>query len=334
MATNDVFQDRIDRARAVPIEDEVTRRGIKLAGRGSERAGPCPMCGGTDRFSINLLKGIWNCRGCQRGGDVIALVQHLDGCAFSEAVGQLVDERRSPGSRQAERLIANAVRRMPRHHDGDGARQIASSLRWFDEGCSIEDTIGLTYFERERKIFTLPPDVREVLRFHPRCVFGQDEAGQWLFRPCIIALLRDVQTNEPTGIHRIALNARGELMGRMALGRKKGSAIKLWGDAEVTTGLVVGEGVETVLAATAIEYRGTLLRPAWSLVDADNLQDFPVLPAIEHLTIVADADASNRGQDAARICAKRWAAAGHTVEVLIPDKIGWDFNDIGRRWVS
>ena len=67
-------------ARSVRIEDEIARRGIRLQGRGSERVGPCPDCGGHDR------KQLWNCRGCGYGGDVIALVRHLDGLSFGEAV--------------------------------------------------------------------------------------------------------------------------------------------------------------------------------------------------------------------------------------------------------
>jgi len=43
----------IDQARAVPIESELARRGIKLNGK-VERAGPCPRCGGDDRFAINI----------------------------------------------------------------------------------------------------------------------------------------------------------------------------------------------------------------------------------------------------------------------------------------
>ena len=62
---------RLEEARAVRIEDEVARRGIKLRG-GNERSGPCPACGGDDRFAINIKKQLWNCRGCQHGGDVIA----------------------------------------------------------------------------------------------------------------------------------------------------------------------------------------------------------------------------------------------------------------------
>src|ERR1700747_1273347 len=82
-------RDWIAQARAVRIEDEIARRDIKLNGRGPERCGPCAKCGGTDRFAINTSKQGWNCRGCQRGGDVISLVQHLDGCTFDAAIATL-----------------------------------------------------------------------------------------------------------------------------------------------------------------------------------------------------------------------------------------------------
>ncbi len=64
-------------------------RGIKLRGRGPERCGACPRCGGDDRFSINTKKQVWNCRGCASGGDVIKLVEHLDGSDFKGAVETL-----------------------------------------------------------------------------------------------------------------------------------------------------------------------------------------------------------------------------------------------------
>ena len=79
----------IEHARSVPIESVINQRGIKLRGR-IERVGPYPICGGTDRFSINTKKGIFNCRGCNVGGDVIALVQHLDGIDFVNACSTLV----------------------------------------------------------------------------------------------------------------------------------------------------------------------------------------------------------------------------------------------------
>jgi len=78
----------VEQARAVPIEDELARRGIKLNGK-VERAGPCPNCGGDDRFSINTSKQVFNCRKCGGRGDVIALVQFLDGTEFVEACTKL-----------------------------------------------------------------------------------------------------------------------------------------------------------------------------------------------------------------------------------------------------
>jgi phage/plasmid primase-like uncharacterized protein len=86
----------IDLAKAVPIELEIARRGAKLLGRGFERCGPCPVCGGRDRFSINLKKQVWNCRGCSKGGDVLDLVQHLDSADFKTAVQTLAGTERRP----------------------------------------------------------------------------------------------------------------------------------------------------------------------------------------------------------------------------------------------
>jgi hypothetical protein len=50
-----------------------------------ERDGPCPICGGDDRFSISTRKQVFNCRGCKAAGDVIDLVRFLDGTEFIEA---------------------------------------------------------------------------------------------------------------------------------------------------------------------------------------------------------------------------------------------------------
>jgi phage/plasmid primase-like uncharacterized protein len=50
----------IARAKTVRIEDELARRSVFLKGS-TERAGPCPICGGRDRFSINVKKQVWNC---------------------------------------------------------------------------------------------------------------------------------------------------------------------------------------------------------------------------------------------------------------------------------
>jgi hypothetical protein len=338
----------IEAARAIRCADELARRGMRLKKVSKELIGACPVCGGTDRFGINLPKNLWNCRGCNRGGGVIDLVRHLDGCGFRQAVETLIG---APSGRVTTIDVACLGETAPLvdapsieplaapidSWDADEERRIASALEWWKNAEPIEGTIAERYLREDRGIMGLSPDVHGVLRFHPRCIFGQDENNRPIRHPCLIALFRDVVTNKPCGIHRIALTADCKKIDRMALGRKKGAAVKLWGDAEITCGLVAGEGVETVIsAALHVKHDGTCLQPVWALIDAGNLREFPVLHGIEHLTLLADNDAADErgrraGQEAAEICGQRWADAGRGAELFLPNKEGEDFNDVGRR---
>jgi hypothetical protein len=82
----------IARARTVPIEDIISERGIKLRRSGGELIGPCPNCGGDDRFAVNLRKQIFNCRKCNGGGDAIELIRFLDGVDFPAAIEKLIGQ--------------------------------------------------------------------------------------------------------------------------------------------------------------------------------------------------------------------------------------------------
>ena len=118
---------------------------------------------------------------------------------------------------------------------------------------------------------------------------------------------------------------------RKTLGPMAGCIIRLWPDEDLSTGLVIGEGIESTLsAALHIEHRGAFLRPAWACGCAGNMERFPVLPGIETITILVDHDANGRGQSAAAECAARWRAAGRTTRRLVPNITGQDFNDIIR----
>jgi hypothetical protein len=58
------FDAWVHRTRSTPLEHLASRRRWQLKAEGQERVGPCPKCGGTDRFAINAAKQAWNCRGC------------------------------------------------------------------------------------------------------------------------------------------------------------------------------------------------------------------------------------------------------------------------------
>ena len=58
--------------------------------QGGEYAGPCPMCGGKDRFRVQPKRGRWLCRRCTgKWGDAIALHRALHHSTFEEAVRAL-----------------------------------------------------------------------------------------------------------------------------------------------------------------------------------------------------------------------------------------------------
>jgi hypothetical protein len=310
----------IDRARATPIEVEIERRGIRLNGR-VERVGPCPVCGGVDRFGINTRKQCWHCRGCQRGGDVISLVEHLDGVSFVEAVATLAGE-------SAERRQA----RQPPQNQRESDREYQDAIALFDDASPVIGTMGEAYLAKRRiDIGAIGfPGLDGVIRFNRSCPFGPGERA-----PCLVALYRNIETNLPVAIQRIAIAPNLDKLGRMALGPVGGAAMMLWPSEWIEQGLVIAEGLETALAAAMVAHRGTLLRPIWALGSAGAIRTLSVLAGVEALTIVVDHDAPDRngrhaGQDAAAECAKRWTAAGREVVRLIPREQDSDFNTIVR----
>lgn len=158
----------------------------------------------------------------------------------------------------------------------------------------------------------------EVL-FHPACRFGPHVS------PAMIGVMRDIQTREIVGVHRTALrdDGRGKRTfsdgtnAKMMLGRARGAAIKLQPRAEV---MGVAEGIETALSAQLL-----FGIPTWSLMSAREVELFPVLPAVTHLTIFADNDAP--GHKAATQCARRWGDARRRGVTHIPAYLGNDWND-------
>src|SRR5262245_45533942 len=305
----------ITHAKTTPIETELARRNHQLKRVGGELVGACPVCGGTDRFAVNARKQVWNCRGCAKGGDVIDLVQHLDGGGVREAIATLTNEQARP-MRTAPAVPS------PKTDNGDYERQQQLKAdRVWRESIGIAGTPGETYFERRGIPFDEVPNYGG-LRFHPRCPWEGGTA------PCVLARFTDVITGEARGIWRRPIDR----LKPMSLGPMRGCVIRLWPDEDVTTGLVIGEGVETTLSvATGLPSRdGTMFRPAWAAASAGNLENFPVLLGIEALTILADNDANGRGQDAAKKCEARWAKAGREVITFTPNKPNSDFNDAVR----
>lgn len=58
---------------------------------GGELCGPCPFCGGSDRFRVWPSSGRWWCRQCHRKGDPVDLLMGLEGIPFADAVEKLTE---------------------------------------------------------------------------------------------------------------------------------------------------------------------------------------------------------------------------------------------------
>jgi putative DNA primase/helicase len=209
------------------------------------------------------------------------------------------------------------------------------ALHIWNDSVAIIGTPGEGYFVRRfkgRVDLGAVPDLHGVLRWNPRCPWGEGGARH----PCIVALWTNILSGAPQAIHRRPISTDGQKLDRWkALGPSQDCCIRLWPDDWVTTGLVLGEGVETTLgAALCIAHRGTLLRPAWAAGDAGHMRSCPVLSGIEALTLLVDHNPldSKTGiypdQDAAAQCRQRWRAAGREVIRLLPRTVDSDFADI------
>lgn len=189
----------------------------------------------------------------------------------------------------------------------------ARALALWDESTDWRGTLADTYLRRRG--FSDLDWIADV-RFHPSCPFGPATR-----HPCMVALYRDIVTDEPKAIHRTALAPDGSKIDRKAMGPKAGCAIKLSDDADVSVKLSIGEGIETCLAGAAM-----LFRPVWALGDAQEIRRFPVLPGIESLTVLVDNDPA--GTEAAQECSARWTKAGREVFRAVPNRRKGDFADV------
>jgi Toprim domain len=252
------------------------------------------------------------------GGDLFTLIRRTVGGDFVKALEY--------GESTIGYRLTWPISRTSAHHRDLKEDQCLNhwrALALWQEAVPIVETIVIRYLAKRRILDQALAVDTTVLRFHPFCPFGA------VRHPCLLALMRDVRTNVPCAIQRTALTTAGEKIDRMTLGPKSRAAIKLSADEDVTLGLTVGEGLETMLSAMQLGFR-----PAWARGDAGNVRTFPILSGIECLTIIVDNDESGTGQQAALECSSRWTSAGREVFRIIPNRCGEDINDVVRRAIA
>jgi hypothetical protein len=271
MSGNDpAFEEWINRARDVPILEAAQRAGASIKRAGRDWVGPCPACGGTDRFVISPANREQHkqfmCRNTE-GGDVIAMAMHCMAVDFMGAVEWLTGDPppRGEGRRVDQDVIRE--RRDDRLRDRiEGARdmqeertrKIETARDVWEVGRDILGTLGDKYFKQRGIILT--PDTAADLRFVPSLEYrgwASPEAGEQVSLgsyPCVTAALRNVD-GDLIACHRIYLDADGWKLkppgdpgrnkAKKILGKPTGGMIRL---GLLSSTLAIGEGIETALA--------------------------------------------------------------------------------------
>lgn len=191
----DIF---VEEARAITVTEAAAIAGIVLTSR--NHAGPCPSCGGHDRFSINPSRQAWNCRGCGKGGrDGIGLIALVNGHdlnsrsgflgACSDVTGKPVPdpreaetehEKRAREERLATRRSANAKASAERGRQENQFRdREVNRARGIYLGAPEHPCTDVVAYLQLRTGFDMHPDVFANVRGIERCTYwhGKDERG-------------------------------------------------------------------------------------------------------------------------------------------------------------
>jgi hypothetical protein len=167
--TSTAFEAWVAKARAVPIEEEMERRGITLRGN-IDRCGPCPRCGGEDRFSINIREQCWNCRRCktkQDKGDVVGFVEWFDGVDFITAATTLAGEP-PPNTK-------------PNGHDGTKSRKVVvATFAYEDAAGQLAFVVERVEYQSADGSFILTESGKRKKKFRQKRP-DPDKAGRWIW---------------------------------------------------------------------------------------------------------------------------------------------------------
>ncbi len=244
--------------------------GLKRAG--AERIGPCPICGGDDRFAINTRKAQFQCRRCGGKGDQIGLVRFVLRLDFLAALDWICGPRQEVSATEmAERAARDAENKARKEAEAAKfrAKAIADARRIWEAGRAAEASPVRDYLALRGISPDLLPRLPICLRYAPDLPYmvenpapqGRDDKYIEAWRgPAMLAAIQGPDNrfcavhrtwfdlDQPQGKAAILHPVTGAKMARKKiLGAKKGGAIRLCrGDGPV---MVMGEGIETTFTA-------------------------------------------------------------------------------------
>ena len=293
--------ESVARARQTDILEVARRYGTLKRIGSAEYEGPCPVCGGKDRFGVNTKKRLWNCRGCGKGGDVITLARHASGATFAQAVTALAGE-----------ALAGFKAARGDCPDNDAARQHKRASWLWAQRSPLAGSIAETYLRKARSYHGPLPATLGFLRafegYPPALIAAFAMPGDEP-EPGVLVAPKDVGA-----VHLIALKPDGSAKAdietaKRTIGSPRGLPIVV-APVNNLSGLAITEGLEDALSV----HEGTGLG-AWA---AGGACFMPRLTAavpsyVECVTIFAHPDKTGRSN--ARMLAQ--GLADRWLEVLV-----------------
>jgi putative DNA primase/helicase len=263
--------------------------------------GPCPLCGGKDRFRFDdkAGSGSYYCNQCGPGSGM-TLVMKLHNIDFAEA------------ARRVDAVLGDAAPRPPAApvEDREGRRRRLQRLL---TEATVPGVVGR--YLRGRGLSVVP----SILKGHPRLMYAE-EGQRPAFYPAMLAPVLDIG-GRLQSIHRTYIAAVAEKKKfAPSVDTVSGAAVRLF---EPTDVLGVAEGIETAIAAH--EIFGV---PVWAGISDCGLAKVVIPPTVGRVLIFGDHDRNYAGHKAAYVLANRLAATGIDVSVKIPPDLGTDWLDV------
>jgi len=248
---------------------------VKLRRAGMRLVGPCPICGGkasSQRFEILAGGESWVCAVCREGGDVIRLVEKVDGCDFRQAIERLGGRAVVDPAETQKLFEAREAKRLAREKEADRYRE-AERKRLYRQWTSAMPIAGTPAADYLTGRGLMVPEHCPGLRYLPSAIYWHGEtidshgrSGPRAFHtgPALLAAFIRAD-GRFGGLHMTFLGAgdpptkvelhdpeSGEMLpAKKMRGSKAGAYIEVArppAGVEAVRRLVIGEGIETVLS--------------------------------------------------------------------------------------
>jgi putative DNA primase/helicase len=283
------------------------------------RHGPCPACGGKDRFRFDNKRGRGDyiCGQCG-AGDGFTLLERVFGWRFTEARKRVI-EVAGLGSDEPRVRAGRASTAAPTPDETPQAKPSERVLRLRRDRCAVANCADAVTYLSARGLWPLP----EGCAVHAHATVEYFDAGHRLGRfPALLADISDI-TGALISVHVTYLQGGKKLASHeprkifSPLTGRSGCAVRLMPATDV---LGIAEGIETALSAAAID--GIAV---WAALNTSLLSRFEPPPGITRLRIYADRDEAGL----AAACRLMERLQGRMrLEVRIPTAPAKDFNDV------